>query len=529
MMSGQMGEFMQYVRAVQKRIWIVLLCGIIAAGAVYYHMGTVPMSYSSSAVLRVTAPLFSRTPTDDAAFVQRQTEVTNEIVQLIGSRSIAARVASKLGLAGPGTVQAAISAQPVRGTSLVRVTATAGNPQDAARLANTTAEEFMIYFRDANRSSVAETRRFIEDQLAVARARLDATERALQAFKENRQMPVVGAATSQVVAEVASGRAALEAAQLQRQEIEVRLDAARARLAKEEPIIVASQATAANPVFQQIQARLVALEIERTQLSQVYTPQHPRMDQISREIADVRGRLMNEARTSLAQEVTTNNPVFAGLVTTVASLEVDRVAASARIQALQGIQRRRQAEAMAIPATETEFNRLTRENRMHESTYAALSNRYQEVLLRENEAGFFPAGLQLIEAAVPPARATTTSSPRAAAAAGAVGLVLGLVAALFLEALDDRIRGAQDAERVLGVPVLAEIPLHGVRRTAPSPATVLAIILLAAALAAAGVMAGRRGDVRGAVVERARSMVAVVTFWTPNGGAATVQAAPNGR
>ncbi len=288
--------------------------------------------------------------------------------------------------------------------------------------------------------------------------------------------------------------------------------AARERLAQEQPVVVTSRATTENPAFRQIQSHLVELEIQRTSLAQVYTPQHPRLEQIAREIADVRSKLLNEAQTMVGEEVTTSNPIHARLLSDILSLEVERAAENARIEGLRFAQRRRQADFMTIPSTETEFNRLSRENRLLEANYMTLATRYQDILLRENEAGFSPASLQIIEAALPPVTANASGFPRAAAAAGLAGLVVGLAMALLLESLDDRVRGARDAERALGVPVLAQIPTLGQPRTAPAPAVFTIGLLLAVAVATAAVARGyvavptQAGD-------GVRSVVSTISSW----------------
>lgn len=69
-------------------------------------------------------------------------------------------------------------------------------------------------------------------------------------------------------------------------------------------------------------------------------------------------------------------------------------------------------------------------------------------------------GARIAAIDVPTARhATTTGSLALDIGLRAIlGLVFGLFLAFLVEYLDTRIRSAQDAERVLGVPVLAEIP-----------------------------------------------------------------------
>jgi len=48
------------------------------------------------------------------------------------------------------------------------------------------------------------------------------------------------------------------------------------------------------------------------------------------------------------------------------------------------------------------------------------------------------------------------------------GLCLGVIGAILLERFDDRVRGRQDVERILGVPVLGVVPrIKGLRKTGP--------------------------------------------------------------
>jgi uncharacterized protein involved in exopolysaccharide biosynthesis len=348
-----------------------------------------------------------------------------------------------------------------------------------------TAEEFVAFFRETNRASVVEARRFVEEQLRLARERLEGSERAIQRFKESRQMASLAAETAQIRGAMASAQADLDAAQLALRENTVRLTSARSRLQQEQPTIVASRSTMDNPVFRRYQDHLVALEIQRATLAQTYTPQHPRMEQVSREIAEMRSRLTSEARTAIAEEITMNNPIHARLLEQIANYEVERAALTARVEALRVMVGRRTAVAMTIPSAETEFNRLTRENRILEAEYTTLSGRYQEFLLRENLAGHYPASLLVVEAATPPVKPLPAPLPRTAAAAGLAGLVLGIAVALFLETLDDRIRTAEDAERALGVPVLAQIPVHGSARPSPAPAVFMIALAIALMLALA--------------------------------------------
>jgi len=514
-MGGGVGDFAQYVDAVKARWWLVALIVIVAVSAAYLHQGRSPVRHTASATLLVTAtPAFLSPPAVSAGGQPAgpvSGMVTGDIVQLISSRAMADRVAKRLELGSPAQVQSAVSANPVRGTSFIQISASAQDPEQAARLANTTAGELVTYFQEMNRASVSEARRFVEEQLAFARAKLDASERAIQTFKESRQMPSVATAATQIAGEVAGAQLAIDAATISLSETEARLGAARSRLTREAPVIMASQSTADNPVWRQIQGRLIDLEIQRATLAQVYTPQHPRMERITREISELQSRLTKETRMAIAEQITTNNPLHARLVSDMVTLETERAAVTARVEALQVIQRRRQAAVMSIASAETEFARLTREQRILETNYTSLSARHQEMVIRENQAGFFPAGLHVLEAAVPlPSR--PASIPVTTAAVAIIGLVVGIFAALVLGTLDDSIRGSQDAERVLGVPVLAHVPAQG--GTSPAPAMYVLLMALILAVAFAVAAASRGGISSRAAIDHVRGGLASAPWWT---------------
>ena len=279
-MSGQASELRLYIQAIRSRLWMVAIVVVIAIGGALWRDGRTPASFTATATMLVTAPAVTPAPSitgGEASASPSASTVTADILQLIPSRPIAERVAKRLDLASPSEVQRALSTFIARGTSLVRISATTHNPELAANMANVTAEEFVSFFRDTNRASISETRRFVEDQLRTARSRLEASEYAIQAFKESRQMPSIAAATAQIQSALAASEADLEAALLTQRENDVRLTAVRSRLQREQPTIVGSRSISDNPVFRRYQDRLVELEIQRASLTQQYTAQHPRM------------------------------------------------------------------------------------------------------------------------------------------------------------------------------------------------------------------------------------------------------------
>ena len=473
-------SFKQYVRAVRKRWWLLALLGIVAMSGVYFRFGNATPGYVGSATVMVTASPISSpaagvsalAPGAAAPFGVNAATVMADIIELLGTRSIAERVAQRVGRTDVARVQRSISASVPRGTNLIRVEATAATPQGAAELANAAAVELSNFFRQTNAADAGRARQFVEQQLALIRQRLDASDRALVGARQdpNNSEGAVGA----IVNAYYSTLTARDDARVALRETQGRLDAVTSRLSREAPTLVSETTLLDNPVFRQIAARLTDLEVERAQLIPVYTPNHPRLQQLNAQIMGLRTRLASEAQTQVGREVLTPNPTHARLVSDIVTMQIERAATAARIAGLEQNLQSRRAAVAALPSSQATVTRLVRENQILDARYRLLATQYQESLLRENLAAFFPAGIQLVEAAVAPERPRPSGVPRTAAAAGVAGIVLGIIAALFLEASDEAIKTPEDVERTLGVPVLAEVPNANAPRVAPANALFMA-------------------------------------------------------
>ncbi|HWP29343.1 MAG TPA: hypothetical protein VNM50_07375, partial [Chloroflexota bacterium] len=286
-------------------------------------------------------------------------------------------------------------------------------------------------------------------------------------------------ARSQVAAQAQAAETERQNALVALRETEARLRAAKAKLAGEKLERVMARTTRDNPVFVQLQQRLTQLELQRVEASQVYTAQHPRMIQLESEIAELRQRMTAEAKTVLSDQTVGANPLHTQFLGQVATLEVERAATTARLEAIAAVQSRRQAGLRTLPSIESGMAMLLRENEILEQTYAMLSQRHQEALIRESEAAFVTAGVQVMETAVVPNVPISSGLPLQTGIAGLIGLFLGVAAAIFLESTDDKIRSPQDAERTLGVPILAEVPDISPPRTAPAGAALVIALILA--------------------------------------------------
>src|SRR3990172_4407676 len=204
-------SFKHYARAVRKRWWLLALLAIIAVSGVYFRFGTAAPGYVSSATVMVTSSPFTSptagiagaAPGAPTAFASAPTTVLANIVEVLGTRTIAERVAQRV-----GGVQRSISATSPRGTNLIRIEASATTPQGAADLANGAAAELSNFFRQTNAADAGRARKFVVQQLAEVGQRLAASDRALIAV---RQKPAnLDGAASSIIGSYYSGLTAVD-------------------------------------------------------------------------------------------------------------------------------------------------------------------------------------------------------------------------------------------------------------------------------------------------------------------------------
>jgi tyrosine-protein kinase Etk/Wzc len=164
-----------------------------------------------------------------------------------------------------------------------------------------------------------------------------------------------------------------------------------------------------------LSSRLVSLKFELSNLRERYTDNHPRITNIRREI-DIISKQVGEP----PEEV-----------------EV-------------------QGEAEIIDA-----DRLKNELAINEKLYALLKERYEKALILEASKA---KDIEIVNPAVLPKTPISPGATVNVFFGGALGLVLGLVAALVVESMDTSIGTIEDVEEYLQVPVLGVIPHIEVRK-----------------------------------------------------------------
>lgn len=329
--------------------------------------------------------------------------------------------------------------RPNRMARVVRVAYETTDPVFAAAVPNAAAGSFLAYKSRVGKTETSSTVEFLREQVAQYEGDLRTAENTLQSFRESAQIVAPRQQADEQVRRMAQMQAERDGLQAERQALagllaEVSRDAAQSREAGvESPYrrLATFPAFLANATVQNILRSIIDLEGRRSELLVLRTPENTDVRSINGRIAELEGQLYQTAQSYLQN-------------------------LGNKADALSGTLARFGAAMDAVPAREVQFARLARNQTLSEEIYTLLQKRLKEAEIEE-AVQFGDA--RVIDRALVPERPVSPKPMVNLTLGLAVGLILGMGAALLRRSLDNKVRTREDAVEVTGgMPVLATIP-----------------------------------------------------------------------
>lgn len=469
--------FLDYVRILHRRRWPGLIAFFVIALPPLVLTMTAEAVYEGQARVQVGIPL-----PDVAGRETPQTKGTvNDYVELFKSRRVARsaleelrlwnppferstnlvlRLRDVLGQLWPG--EATASAATVRDTSepeslrgpidallanltvtpvpesrLLDISVSATDPVVAAKLTNAIVRHGINQDLGLRASSNQETSQWLSRQLAEQRQRLEASEAALQQYKEEKNALSVGDRQNIVDQKLIDLNSALTRAKTERiakEELYKRAQTLRASPSDLDTLPGAAGST----YVRQLKDEIAALTRKRTELSEQYGELHPEMVAVNNGIKDAKARLDAE------------------LAKIGDSVRNEYLAAAAQERSLTAALEAQKGEALDLNRKTIEYGALERD---------ALGNRalYERLLQQSQQTGLSSAlkaaDMAIVDAAEPPPIPARPARGRNAIASIGGALFGAIGFALLLEFLDKRIKSPDQIKRDLALPYLGYVPL----------------------------------------------------------------------
>ena len=215
--------------------------------------------------------------------------------------------------------------------------------------------------------------------------------------------------------------------------------------------------------------QLALAQARLRQLEGQLTPVHPDVIAQKRQIAELQKRAENEAASApispeaapvLTPAQLARRTRIKGLQLELDSLNRQIAAQTAQERQLRSTVATYQARLESVPARETELAELTRDYTTLREVYADLLQKNEESKVAANlERRQIGEQFKLLDPARMPERPVSPNRPLINLMGAAVGLLFGIVLVGVQEYRDTSFSNEEDVIRLLGVPVLARIPL----------------------------------------------------------------------
>lgn len=332
-----------------------------------------------------------------------------------------------------GIVRSGLTVEPVRNSRLVRIHFDSTLPAFSARVVNAVADGFIAHAIERKFDASSYASKYIEEQLALAKGRLEESERALVAFATKENIVTSGEGSQSLESQnLGALNASLAAAQDER----IRAQAAWSQVSGGGQLPAGA---ISNSILNSLQQQRATLNAEYQQQLKTYKPEYPSMLALKGQI--------DEVDRQIAQE---RNAVRASIKAEYDAAQARENMLVAQIDALRG-------RTLDVDNRSIDYNILRREVDTNRQLYDSLLQRYKEVGVAAG-AGVGTNNISIVDRAMVPTGRFKPNLPLNLAIGLMLGLMLGVLVAFVLEFLDDTLKGPEDIEQHLRMPVLGIIP-----------------------------------------------------------------------
>lgn len=345
-------------------------------------------------------------------------------------------------------LRGSMSAAPVIGTKLVRISVIGADPDLAARMANTWADAYIASNLDRKVDASAYARKFLETELARAKTRLEESENSLIAYTKQKQILSVEEKTNPAAQNFSDFSSALAAAERERIKAEANYEEAR-RSSFSAKELLENKALAA---FKENKAKL---ELEYQDQLRTYKPTHPRMQALQAQIDNAERRIQEEIKT-----VTSNVEINAKAALDSAKAQEERLRSRVEASKRNILETQDQGIRYGILKREVDTNR---------EMFASLLQRSKELAITSQSN---TNNIAIVDRAQTPLFPFRPDVMRGVMTGLLLGLMAGLALAFVIEYMDDSIKFPDEVERFTGMPLLGVIPRVSIAKaTAAQQAT----------------------------------------------------------
>jgi len=473
------------LNVVRRRRWWIggTFCAVTLGTILASYV--IPAQYKSDATILVEqqkVPERYVTPTSTAGLLQALQAMTqqilsrNQLLQIVTEFDLYPRDRNRM---GPDELvqkmRKDIEIEPLvpnnpdrRDSDAFRISFIGSKPETTRDVVSRLTSLFIVENLKSREEQAKGTASFLQDQLTAAQADLREQEQRLRDFKMQHlgELPQEQQGNLQV----------LSGLQMQLQNVQGIISRAREQQVYLESLIAQYRAltpkgdpTQPGPNrIAQVEKQLTDLRTQRAALIAHYTPEHPDVVNMNRQIAQTEALLellKKNQKSSNGQEgtdVALTGDEDAATAQVKSQLKANRLEISNALEDEKRLQARiaeYQRRLNLTPVREQELSDLLRNYELSQRNYADLeSKKTQSELASRLEQSQQGKQFRIVDPPNLPSRPFTPDRRKLGVTGAGLGLALGVALALFLEIKDTSLRSEKDAAQLLNVPFVFGIP-----------------------------------------------------------------------
>jgi polysaccharide chain length determinant protein (PEP-CTERM system associated) len=482
-------ELADYQAIFKRRRWLILSCVLIfpAIGAAITHF--IPPRYTSQTLVLIEQQRISSEyvkPVDDSGLDARLSSMKEQIL----SRSRVQPIVERYNLFATGhnnmdervaQAQKAIAIKPIHSTISNSgglpgffITFTASDAHTAQLVCGEITTLFLNENLRAHEAAAEGTTDFLKGQLEDAKRALDDQDKKLADFQRKNVYQQPGAENGNVQM-LTSLNAQFEASTQQLAQMEQAKTYAQSQLAQDLQIQQQTRDAqkAANPgvaigstdpVYQQQQRDLQTLQTRESELLTQYTPDHPDVVAVRRQIAELKKQMVAPAAQARAADAPPlpDSPAVLQLRSQIRAADIGIQEKRREQAAIQSNLAMYQARISASPEVEQEYKQLTRDYEVSQHSYDVLLSKMNQAkeatdLERRQQGEAF----RVMDEPNLPDTPSFPVVPQFIAGGLLLGLAIAGAIGGFLEYRDTALRSERDVWAFTHLPTLGMISISG--------------------------------------------------------------------
>ena len=346
---------------------------------------------------------------------------------------------------------------PLKNSDVISVSYSSVNPTRAACILKAVGKLYMDKHLAVHRPGDAFE--FFKQETDRYKRELQGTEAQLASFGQEEQLVTDGTEKEIGVRKLSDYRAALVDNKAEIAETQARIRQLEAMSKKTSHRTVKSIRTAPNEALKDLQTQLVALEVRRTEMQGKFTDTYRPLQDLQKQIEDVKGAIAEAQKAPLVEQTTDTNPAGDWLAVELAKARSElaslQAGSNARAQAVQ------EYRSMVLDLDQKNLKRadLVRAQKAAEENYLLYQRKQEEARIEEELDKQRIVNVAIAEE--PSVPVLPNPSPIPFKFGFVIAGFLSLGCGLITDYYDRTFHTPEDIERYLGIPLLAAMPLIG--------------------------------------------------------------------